>query len=372
MITANNDSRTARRSTSPDILPEITQLKPPHCLFFLRLLVSLSLILTAIQPLVADVPVVEVLIGPSDPAPAKGALSDLDTPFAVEFNALGEMLIVEYEGGRLLSWTAQNGLNHFAGNGKAGYVDGPAKSAEFNKLHNLVILADGSVLMSDHLNHAVRKYDPKTNLVSTLSGNGKPGPAVDSVSASAATFTQPICVSLTPDQKSILIADIGNRCIRRLELETGLVTIIAGNGQSGSPEDGGVAKTSPLRDPRGAIQNDLREIVLIERGGHAVRKIDTAGKITTIAGTGKAGHVDGDALAAQLKGPKHLCFGPNGVVFIADDENHAIRKYDSSTKTLSTVDLGEYKLQRPHGVCVHDGWLYIADSYQNRVLRLKL
>ena len=321
----------------------------------------------------AQGPVIEVLIGPRDPAPPKGAASELDTPFAVEFNSHGEMVIVEYDGGRLLSWHAGHGLTHLAGVAKkAGFVDGPAKTAEFNKLHNLVILNDDCVLMSDHLNHAVRKYDPKTLTVSTLAGTGKSGPAVDSVDASAATFTQPICVSLAPDRKSILIADIGNRCLRRLILTTGKLTILAGNGKAGSPVDGSLAKDSPLRDPRGAIQNKLGEIFLIERGGHALRKIDADGKITTIAGTGKAGHQDGDALTAQLNGPKHLCFGDEGIVFIADDENHAIRKYDPATKTLTTVNFGAYKLNRPHGVCGYAGWLYVADSFNHRVLRLKL
>ena len=57
---------------------------------------------------------------------------------------------------------------------------------------------------------------------------------------------------------------------------------------------------------------------------------------------------------------------------MADDLNHAIRKYDPQAQTLTTVDLGEYTLSRPHGVCVHQGWLYIADSYHHRVLRVKL
>jgi hypothetical protein len=342
--------------------------------YFLELLVTVTLTcaLSGIQPLMADEPIVEVLIGPHDPSPNKGVASELNTPFAIEFSANGEMVIVEYEGGRLLSWHEGHGLAHLAGNGKVGFVDGPAKNAEFNKLHNLVILADGSMLLSDHLNHAVRKYDPQTGVVSTLSGNGKSGPAVDSIDATLATYAQPICLSLVPDRQSVLIADIGNRCIRRLDLETGRVTILAGNGKSDLPVDGSIAKNSPLKDPRGAIQNKLGEVFLIERGGNAVRKIDTAGNITTIAGTGKAGNQDGDALAAQFHGPKHLCFGDDGAIFIADDENHAIRKYDPASKSITTVSFGEYKLNRPHGVCVHEGWLYVADSYHHRVLRRKL
>lgn len=336
------------------------------------LVVNLSLAIVADRPLNADQPLVEVLVGPTATDPGQDAASELNAPFAMEFDADGDMIIVEYDGGRIFSWRQGRGLTHLAGDGKLGHVDGPAKNARFNKLHNLAILDDGEVILSEHLNHAVRKYDPATKTISTLLGSGKPGPADLSVAAPAATFNQPICVSLTPGQDSLLIADIGNRRIRRLQFDTGVVTVVAGNGDRGVPADGAIATESPLVDPRGAIENEAGEIFLIERNGHALRKIDAEGTITTLAGSGKAGHRDGEALAAELNGPKHLCFGVDGSVFLADDMNHAVRKYDPQSKTLTTVDLGDYKLSRPHGVCVHDGWLYIADSYHHRVLRVKL
>ncbi len=316
--------------------------------------------------------VVEVLIGPTTPVPEKTAASNLINPFAIEFAASGDMVIVEYEGGRILSWNAETGLRHLAGDGVPGYVDGPAKQARFNQLHNLAILADGSMLLSDHVNHAIRKYDPATEMVSTLAGNGKPGPAATSVHVSATTFNQPICVALAPDKSSALVADINNRRIRRIELGTGMVSIVAGNGTKGLPEDGGVAIDSPLLDPRGAIENVAGEIFVMERNGHRLYRIDSAGTITTVVGSGKAGRQDGAALEATMNGPKHLCFGPGGTIYIADDNNHAVRKYDPQAGTLTTVDLGSYKLNRPHGVCVHDGWLYIADSFHHRVLRVSL
>jgi len=324
------------------------------------------------QPSFAAETIVEVLIGPAEPAPKKDSASDLNNPFAIEFTADGVMMIVEYEGGRVLSWTQENGLSHLAGKPEAGYRDGAPKEALFNKLHNLAILNDGSMLLSDHLTHTVRKFDPASKLVSTYSGTGKPGPAIEGVEIASATYNLPICVALTPDKKSLLVADIGNRRIRRINFESGVVSTVAGNGQKGKPADGSVASESPLLDPRAAIQNAEGEIFILERNGNSLRKIDSNGMITTIAGDGTAGPRNGDALTAQMNGPKHLCFGLNGDIFIADDANHAVRKYAPVNKTLTTVDLGKYKLSRPHGICVHAGWLYIADSYQHRVLRVKL
>lgn len=343
-----------------------------NCFIILITILGPLSVLMSDQSSFAAETIVEVLIGPAEPIPKKDSLSDLNNPFAIEFTADGVMMIVEYEGGRVLSWTRENGLSHLAGMPEAGYRDGAAKSALFNKLHNLAILHDGSMLLSDHLTHTIRKFDPASKIVSTYSGTGNSGPVIEDVAIASATYNVPICVALTPDKQSLLVADIGNRRIRRIHFESGIVSTIAGNGKKGKPADGSVASESPLLDPRAAIQNAEGEIFILERNGNALRKIDSSGKITTIAGDGTAGPRDGNALTAQMNGPKHLCFDMNGNIFIADDANHAVRKYDPVNKTLTAVDLGEYKLSRPHGVCVHEGWLYIADSYQNRVLRVKL
>jgi sugar lactone lactonase YvrE len=315
---------------------------------------------------------VEVLVGPPEPVPPASAKSVLVEPFAMEFDADGTMVIVEYTGGRVLTWSQDTGLKHVAGGPEQGYIDGKALDARFNKLHNLVILPSGKIILSEHLNHAVRQYDPIDKTISTFSGNGKQGPAVAQVAVDAATFNQPICVMASPDHSSLLVADIGNHVIRRIDLASGLVTIVAGNGKRGTPTDGDMASQSPLIDPRGAIENAEGEMYVISRGGHMLWKIDREGKIVRVAGNGKAGLVDGSVNESQLNGPKHLCFGPAGEIYLADDNNNAVRKYDPKSGVLSTVDLGEYTIKRPHGVTVRDGWLYIADSYQHRILRVKL
>lgn len=315
---------------------------------------------------------VEVLVGPPEPVPPATAKSVLVEPFAMEFDAEGTMVIVEYTGGRVLTWTEDGGLKHVAGGPEQGYIDGEALNARFNKLHNLVILPTGKMILSEHLNHTIRQYDPVDKTVTTFSGNGKQGPAVASVGVDAATFNQPICVMAAPDYSSLLVADIGNHVIRRIDLASGLVTIVAGTGKKGNPVDGAMAKESALVDPRGAIENAEGEMYVISRGGHMLWKIDREGKISRVAGNGKPGLVDGGLNESQLNGPKHLCFGASGEVYLADDVNDAVRKFDPKTGVLSTVDLGDYKIKRPHGVLVREGWLYIADSFQHRILRVKL
>ena len=103
--------------------------------------------------------------------------------------------------------------------------------------------------------------------------------------------------------------------------------------------------------------------------------VDREGTIRTVAGSGKKGYRDGPALEAQFDGPKHICVDNADNVYIADDVNGAIRKYDPREGTVTTV-LGRgqgaatIRLSKPHGVCFHKGKLYVVDSGNNRVLSL--
>jgi sugar lactone lactonase YvrE len=127
-------------------------------------------------------------------------------------------------------------------------------------------------------------------------------------------------------------------------------------------------------------------LYILERSGHALRVVDRSGKIRTVAGNGKAGDSGdgGDAHAARLNGPKHLCVDAEGNVLIADTENHRIRMYRPDDGTIRAVagigrkgakGLGgppaEAELAQPHGVTIGPrGILYIADSSNNRILKI--
>src|SRR5262249_34470244 len=137
--------------------------------------------------------------------------------------------------------------------------------------------------------------------------------------------------------------------------------------------------------PRAVAADADGNVYVLERGGHALRVVDRAGKIRTVAGTGKPGGTgdSGDALQATVRGPKHLCLDRDGTVIIADTDNHVIRRYIPKTGRIERIAgtgtkgnaIGsapeKTELSSPHGVYVHaDGTLYIADTYNNRVFRL--
>lgn len=173
------------------------------------------------------------------------------------------------------------------------------------------------------------------------------------------TFKEPYTVDLSPDHKRLLVADLRQFKILEINLATLEVKTLAGNGEKGRPLDGTLATKAPLIGPRAAIYGPDGSIYLASREGHALRHIDKTGKIHTVVNTSgkKADSGDsGPGTTARLNGPKHLALDPDGNIVISDDNNHAIRLYKPKEKTIHLLagtppESGKklHQLNRPHG-----------------------
>jgi DNA-binding beta-propeller fold protein YncE len=321
---------------------------------------------------------VEVVIGPESPVEDKTGKvppGKLHNPFGVDFEADGSMIIVEYKPTNRILRLKPSGELAVIGGGKSGYEGdgGPAIKAAFRDLHNVAIDNDGHMYFSDHINHTVRKLDAKTGIISSFAGTGKPAFAGDGQTVDEARFNQAYCVSFDKAKENLYVTDLKNRRIRKINMASGVIITVAGNGERGIPKDGTKATEAPLFEPRAAALDDNGNLYIVARGGHALRVVKTDGTIHTLAGNGKKGTTDGKGAKVRFNGPKHVACDPAGNVYIADDVNDLIRKYDPKTGKVSTVlGNGGVKLNRPHGVTVYSGWLYVADSYNHRILRLKL
>ena len=317
--------------------------------------------------------------------PLKATEAQLNAPFGVDFDAAGNLYLVELTGLRVRKLDKSGMLTVIAGTGEKGDVNGPALKAQFNGIHNLAV-AGLEVFLADTWNHRVRLLNLASGEVRTVIGTGEQGFAGDGGPAASAKFGGIYCVSRGGDRQ-LYLADLDNRRIRAVNPRTGIVRTVAGNGQKGVPADGAKAVEAPLVDPRAVIADAKGRVYILEREGHALRVVDTDGKIKTVVGTGRKGNTGdgGDARQATLNGPKHLCFDREGNVIIADTENHVIRKYlirehkivrVAGSGKKGTNGVGgpplEVELNQPHGVYVHaNGTLYIADSSNNRVLRVE-
>ena len=304
--------------------------------------------------------------------------SPLTSPFGVDFNTNGEMWIVELEGGRVHKLDAAGKLHHSGGDGSKSYKGdgGKLAGATFNGMHNCAVTPNGDLYIADSWNHCVRKVDAATGVISTIAGTGQKGFSGDGGPATMATFDFVMCITLNSTNDVLHIADLNNHRIRAVDLKSGLVTTVAGNGKKGVPKEGDVAVQSPLVDPRAVAQDGKGNVWILERGGHALRVVLPDGTIKTVAGTGVKGFVDGAGLASQFGSPKHLCVDDADNVYIADDENAAIRRMDAKTHEVTTI-LGKgqgdprIRLSHPHGVTWENGWLYVVDMGNNRILRMK-
>jgi hypothetical protein len=317
----------------------------------------------------------------------------LDQPFHCDVDGRGNLYIAEAFNHCIRKVELRTGtISTVAGTGKKGYSGdgGPATSATFNEPYAVVISPAGDLYIVDRLNAVVRKVDGKNGVISTVVGNGKKGYSGDGGPGNQASLKEPNDCCLD-GKGALLIADVADWRIRRLDLATGMITTFAGTGRpAGKAErskngDGAPAASAILIGARAVCVDGQGNTYVCEREGNSIRKIDAKGIITTIAGTGMAGYSGdgGSALIALFKGPKAIRADAAGNLYVVDTENHAVRKID--TKGIVTTVAGgrlgaagdggpatQASMDRPHG-CIVDaqGRLFIADSNNHRIRAVK-
>jgi len=275
-------------------------------------------------------------------------------------------------------------VSTIAGNGEKGYRGdgGPAVAASLNMPHEIQFDRAGNLYIAERDNHVIRKVDGKTGTISTVAGTGTAGFTGDGGPARAAQLRQPHSIVFDRDQ-TLLICDIGNQRIRRLHLDTGVIETYAGTGEAKPTPDGATVAGTPLNGPRTMALAPNGDLYLALREGNAIYRIDARRQtLHRVAGTGVQGYSGdgGPALDATLRGPKGLSLGSDDQLYVADTENHVIRRIDLKSGTIATVlgtgergdgpetDPRHCQLSRPHGVLVGGpGVLYVADSEAHRI-----
>jgi DNA-binding beta-propeller fold protein YncE len=331
-----------------------------------------------------------ILVLTSSGAPDRAVLvlgEGLREPFSVDFDRAGNTYVVEMEGHRVSVIDREGRSRVLAGTGQAGLSGdgGPAVRAQFNGPHHLLVGPDEDLYIADTFNNCVRRIDLDTGVISRFAGTGEKGFGGDDGPAVSAAFSGVFSIAF--HQGRLYLMDLGNRRVRAVDLKSGIVTTVAGNGEKGIPADGADARAQPLVDPRAIAFDSRGNLYICERGGHALRVVDPSGKIRTVAGTGEAGFGGdgGPAREARLNGPKHIWVDRDDSVLITDTENHAIRRYSPKEGTISRVagtgspgaagldgPADQCQLNRPHGAMPHPvtGEIYISDSANHRVLRV--
>jgi DNA-binding beta-propeller fold protein YncE len=285
-----------------------------------------------------------------------------------------------------------------AGTGKAGYSGdgGPATSAQMNAPHEVRFDSKGNIFVAERDNHVVRYIDMKSKVISTAAGTGMRGYSGDGGPANQAQLAQPHSIALDRAD-NVYICDIVNNRVRRIDPKTGTITgtitTFAGNGERGNTPDDASLDGTPVMGPRSIEITPDGTMYLILREGNKVFSIDVARRrLKRIAGTGELGYSGdgGPALNAKFGAPGNALNGPKGVayadgmLYIADTENHVIRRIDLKQGTIATIvgtgqrgdgpdgDPLACKLARPHGLFIQGNTLYIGDSENHRIRTLRL
>ena len=309
----------------------------------------------------------------------------IDNPFGVIIGPDGNAYFCEYGNHTIRKLNLKTGkMIVIAGTGKKGYTGdgGPAMAATFSAPHEIRFDKAVNMFIADIGNHAIRRIDAKTGNVSTAAGTGQEGFSGDGGAAAKAALRQPHSVHIDP-QGNLVICDVGNHRIRRVDSKTGVISTIAGTGEKKPTPDGAPIAGTPLNGPRALDFDSKGNLYLALREGNQIYRLDMKkGTIHHLAGTGEKGYTgdNGPAKQAKLNGPKGVAWSPDGSIFIADTESHVVRRIDLKTGVITTVlgsgekgdgpetDPLKCKLARPHGVFVDKkGKLYVGDSEAHRV-----
>ena len=337
------------------------------------------------SPVLAQRRVVSTLIGTGVPGDTDAQVSN---PYGLAIGPDGALYFCDLDNQRIRRLDLRTRrTTTVAGTGRRGYAGdgGAARDAALNMPHEVQFDALGHLYIAERDNHVIRRVDATSGTIATFAGTGLPGFSGDGGPAASAQLRSPHSIAVDPTRRHLLICDIGNHRIRRVEFATGRIETFGGTGDRQPTPDGAPLRGTPLNGPRTFAFDATGDLYLALREGNAIYRIDaTSSTLHHVAGTGEHGYSgdDGPARLARLGGPKGLAWS-RGSLYVADTENHVIRAIDVQTGVIRTVlgtgqrgdgpepDPLRCALARPHGVLVDSqGVLYVGDSEAHRIRTL--
>jgi sugar lactone lactonase YvrE len=304
-------------------------------------------------------------------------------PKGICFDGSGNLYIAGWNNCRIRKVLPSGIITSVAGNGSWGYSGdgGPATSAQIGTVYEVACDASGNLYFADYYHNVVRKVDA-SGIITTIAGNGINGHFGDGGLATSASLFGP--KGLTFDKYGNLYISEMNY-IRKVNT-SGIITSIAGNGSS-SGGDGGPATSAGLDVPHGMTTDTIGNLYIVDQGNNSIRKINSSGIITTIAGSGAIGYSGdgGPAVLAKLYYPYSIAIDPQRNLYITDTWNHVIRKIDTNgiitTVAGNGTNAGTFPgsfsgdggpailagLDMPMGIASKGSDLYISDGSNHRI-----
>lgn len=281
--------------------------------------------------------------------------AEIDQPSAIAIDGAGNIIFADTGNNAIREINAVNGkISTIAGIlGSAGFGgDGnAATAAQLSGPEGLAIDASGNLLIADTGNNRIRMVSASSHLITTVAGDGSAGFFGDGGAAVSAQFDQPWSIAIAMNG-NIYVADFGNNRVRLIDMSTGNITSVAGNGDGSYTGDGGPAKSATLNSPAGVAVDPAGNLYIADSENNAIRKVNgVTGEIATIAGNGTA-LFGGDEFSAALAGlykPYSVYLDATGNLFLSDRLDLRVREISANASSLQFPTMKEGKTSVPIG-----------------------
>ena len=267
---------------------------------------------------------------------SSGGNARFDSPAAIALDSAGVRYVADTANHTIRKIAAGGGVSTFAGGaGVSGGIDATGTTARFNSPAGIAVDAAKNVFVADAGNHTIRKVTPAGD-VTTLAGSTGLTGSIDA-SGNTARFNAP--AGLAVDSiGNVFVCDVGNHTIRKIT-SAGVVTTVAGSpGISGASNANG--SSARFNSPKGITLDTTGNLYIADSGNHAIRKITPAGDVTTFAGlAGTSGSTDATGGSARFNTPKAITIDASGTFHVADSGNHTIRRITAAGAVTTVAGL---------------------------------
>lgn len=308
-------------------------------------------------------------------------LSSITSPIGILIDSINNLYVSDFGNNVIRKVNSSGIITTIAGTGALGYSGdgGPATLAEFQGPAGLVSDKYGNIYIADEYNNTIRKINT-AGVISTIAGTGLSGYSGDGGPAALAELNYPWGLAIDA-AGNLYVADQSNNCIRKINT-SGIITTIAGNGTAGFSGDGGLATLAEINQSSSVAVDIAGNIYISEMVDNRIRKINTSGIINTIAGNGIAGFSGdgGAAISAQLHYPVGLHIDNSGNLYVNDYLNYRIRKINSAGIISTVTGNGTSGYSGDNGLAslaqISGSWatttdasgnLYLSDFHNNRI-----